>query len=135
MRNARALATELSRHGFDLVSGGTDNHLLLIDLTARGISGLEAERRLGEGGIAVNKNVIPSDKRGVQVTSGLRAGTPALTTRGMKEQEMKIIAEMIKKVLVAGRDEKVIAETRHQVSELCRGFPIYDFLEKKTEAE
>jgi glycine hydroxymethyltransferase len=135
VRNARALALELNRHGFDLISGGTDNHLVLIDLTAKGISGLEAERMLGEGGIAVNKNVIPYDKRGPRTTSGLRIGTPALTTRGMKEGEMRIIAEMIKNVLEEGRDAKVTARARHQVSELCRGFPIYGFVEKRREAE
>lgn len=123
--NAKVLAEEMLRLGFDLVSGGTDNHLILIDLTSREITGLEAEISLGEAGIYVNKNTIPFEKRSPQVTSGLRIGTPALTTRGMKEDEMKIIAGLINRVLENPRDEKVLKDTRSAVEELCRGFPIY----------
>ncbi|MFH1123007.1 MAG: serine hydroxymethyltransferase [Pseudomonadota bacterium] len=128
IRNARTLAEELIHCGFDLVSGGTDNHLLLIDLTSRGITGLEAERALGEAGIVVNKNIVPFDQRGPQVTSGIRIGTPALTTRGMKEPEMQVIAHMIKEILAKPADEKTLRDGRSLVSDLCQRFPIYEFL-------
>ena len=133
VRNARTLSEELARHDFDLVSGGTDNHLLLIDLSARGLSGLEAERALGAAGLVVNKNVVPSDKRGPQVTSGLRMGTPAVTTRGMKEEEMRIIGGLIRRVLDRPEQEKVLREVRGEVAELCRKFPIYQYLNNKKE--
>ena len=133
VRNARTLAEELAGTGFDLISGGTDNHLLLIDLSARGLSGLEAERALGAAGLVVNKNVVPSDKRGPRVTSGLRVGTPAVTTRGMKEEEMKIIARLIRRVLEHPEQETVHQEVRAEVAELCREFPIYRYLDQKEE--
>lgn len=133
VRNARTLAEELARHDFDLISGGTDNHLLLIDLSARGMSGLEAERALGAAGLVVNKNVVPSDKRGPQVTSGLRMGTPAVTTRGMKEEEMRIIGGLIRRVLERPEQEKVLQEVRGEVAELCGKFPIYHYLNQKKE--
>ena len=126
--NAGVLAEALGGYGYDLVSGGTDNHLVLIDLTDKGISGLEAEAALGQAGIAVNKNTVPFDKRGPRVTSGMRLGTPALTTRGMKEEEMRLIAGLIKKVLDEPTDEKIIQNTRLQATELCQGFPIYEFM-------
>ena len=126
--NAGVLAEAFGGYGYDLVSGGTDNHLILIDLTVKGISGLEAEVALGEAGIAVNKNTVPFDKRGPRVTSGIRLGTPALTTRGMKEEEMRLIAGMIKKILDDPTDEKTIQNSRSQVKELCLGFPIYEFM-------
>ncbi len=128
--NARTLADALMHAGFDLVSGGTDTHLMLIDLTARNITGLDAERALGRAGIAVNKNAVPLDKRGPRVTSGLRIGTPALTTRGMKEEEMGIIAGIIRKVLEDPGNGKVQRDARSEVAELCGKFPIYEFLEK-----
>jgi glycine hydroxymethyltransferase len=131
IKNARTLADELTGYGFDLISGGTDNHLVLMDLTARRISGLDAERALGRAGVAVNKNVVPSDKRGPRVTSGLRVGTPALTTRGMKQPEMKAIASIIKNVLENPDNEGVIQDARVEVSDLCQRFPIYEFLENK----
>lgn len=126
--NAKVLAAELKEHGFNLVSGGTDNHLILVDLTSREITGLKAESALGKAGIAVNKNTVPFDTRGPKVTSGLRIGTPALTTRGMKEPEMKIIAQLIKRVLENTSNEDELRNTRSTVSELCAGFPIYEFL-------
>jgi glycine hydroxymethyltransferase len=129
VRNSLALAEALTGSGFDLVSGGTDNHLVLVDLSSRRMSGLDAERALGEAGVAVNKNVVPFDKRGPQVTSGLRVGTPAVTTRGMKEPEMKEIAGVIKKVLDNPGSERVIQDSRGKVNDLCRRFPVYDFLE------
>ncbi|HEJ84095.1 MAG TPA: serine hydroxymethyltransferase, partial [Desulfobacteraceae bacterium] len=111
--------------------GGTDNHLILIDLTSKGITGIQAEKALGEAGIYVNKNTIPFDKRNPQVTSGLRIGTPALTTRGMKEREMEVIAGLISKVLAKPDDKNALEETRLTVFELCSGFPVYDFLDVK----
>ena len=126
INNSKVLAEEMLRFGFNLVCGGTDNHLILIDLTLREITGLEAEISLGKAGIYVNKNTIPFEKRSPQVTSGLRIGTPALTTRGMKEDEMRIIADLIRGVLEKPHDEKVIKDTRSAVLELCRRFPIYD---------
>jgi glycine hydroxymethyltransferase len=126
--NAKVLSEELMKAGFALVSNGTDNHLILIDLTERGITGLEAERALGQAGIVVNKNTVPFDKRGPQITSGLRIGTPALTTRGMNEEEMKVIAGLIRKVLEDPDNQRGLQEARSVVSELCSRFPIYGFL-------
>jgi glycine hydroxymethyltransferase len=127
--NAKTLADEMMSYGYNLVSGGTDNHLILIDLTSKGITGLEAETALGRAVIYANKTTIPFDKKNPQVTSGLRIGTPALSTRGMKEQEMKFIAGLINKVLENHSDEDIIKDTRSTVKELCRKFPIYDFLD------
>jgi glycine hydroxymethyltransferase len=128
VRNAATLARILLEADLDLVSGGTDNHLILVDLTRRGITGLQAEEALGRAGIAVNKNTVPFDRRGPKVTSGLRLGTPALTTRGMKEPEMEIIAGLVVKVLEKPGSEEVLRKTRSTVSELCAEFPIYAFL-------
>jgi glycine hydroxymethyltransferase len=135
LANARTLAEELAGAGFDLISGGTDTHLLLIDLSARGLSGLEAERALGAAGLIVNKNVVPSDQRGPRVTSGLRIGTPAVTTRGMKEEEMKFIARLIRRVLEHCEQEEVQQGVRAEVAELCRKFPIYRYLDQKGEEQ
>ena len=128
IRNASTLAGELTGSGLDLVSGGTDNHLVLIDLTRVGVTGQEAESALVKAGIVVNKNSIPFDKRGPKVTSGLRLGTPALTTRGMKEPEIKTVSGLIMKVLENPGSERISAETREAVSDLCRRFPIYQRL-------
>ncbi|NQT55317.1 MAG: serine hydroxymethyltransferase, partial [Desulfobacteraceae bacterium] len=117
--------------GFDLVSGGTDNHLILIDLNKKGITGRDAEEAMGKAGIVMNKNTIPFDKRGPKVTSGLRLGTPALTTRGMREAEMKIIAGLISKVLENPDDEKTISEARNVASDLCHSFPILQYLDEE----
>jgi glycine hydroxymethyltransferase len=130
--NAKELAEDLMGFGFDLVSGGTDNHMILIDLTAKGINGKEAETALWKAGIVANKNSIPFDKRGPQVTSGLRLGTPALTTRGMKEPEMREIAGLIRKVLGKPDSDSSLLEVREAVSELCRQFPIYEHLDKES---
>ena len=129
--NARILAEELIGFGFDLVSGGTDNHLILIDLTRNGITGLDAEMALGRAGIVTNKNSIPFDKRGPRICSGLRLGTPALTTRGMKESEMRVIAGLIKEVLESPDSEKVLPQVQKTVSELCRSFQIYEYLKEE----
>ncbi|MGD0235308.1 MAG: serine hydroxymethyltransferase, partial [Syntrophorhabdales bacterium] len=107
MKNARLLAGSLAKKGYRIVSGGTDNHLFLVDLTGKGITGMEAERALERSGIMVNKNLIPFDTRGPNTTSGIRIGTPAVTTRGMKEQEMEAIADMIDTVLHDPGNEKV----------------------------
>jgi len=123
--NAKVLGEALKTYGFDLVSGGTDNHLLLVDLTENGITGMVAENSLVSSGIVVNKNTIPFDKRGPQVTSGLRLGTPALTTRGMKEPEIREIAGFIRDVLENPASETVRDRVRGKVSELCETFPIY----------
>jgi glycine hydroxymethyltransferase len=131
IKNARTLAEEMMSFGFDLVTGGTDNHLILIDLSSKNITGLEAETVLGRAGIYVNKNTIPFDKRSARVTSGLRIGTPALTTRGMKEREMKMIAGLISRVLERHEDEGLIKDTRATVVDLCREFPIYDFMDPR----
>jgi len=123
--NAATLANEILSHGFDLVSGGTDNHLILMDLTRKGITGLEAERILGKAGIVANKNTVPYDKQGPRVTSGLRLGTPALTTRGLKEAEIRLVARLIRDLLENPESEETLKRARGLVSELCDSFPIY----------
>jgi len=128
LRNAKVLGEELMEYGFDLVSGGTDNHLLLIDLTDKNITGLDAERALVEAGIVANKNAVPFDKRGPKITSGLRLGTPALTTRGMKEPEIRQIAGLIKDILSAPENETVLRRVQGIVAEICEAFPIYPYL-------
>ena len=125
LANARVLAAELAGYGLRLISGGTDNHLMLVDLGPLGITGREAEAWLDEAGITVNKNSIPYDPQPPAVTSGIRLGTPALTTRGMREGEMQIVARLIWRTL-AGRGEAAIArEVRDAVAELTAGFPLY----------
>jgi glycine hydroxymethyltransferase len=125
VRNAKALADALLERGIDLVSGGTDNHLMLVDLTRLGITGKAAEAALGLAGITANKNTIPFETRSPFVTSGIRLGTPALTTRGMKESEMTMIAGFIADILKAPDAENLIETTRKKVYELCEAFPIY----------
>jgi glycine hydroxymethyltransferase len=121
--NARTLAHELVRLGFRLVSGGTDNHLLLVDVVSRGVTGKVAEQALDAAGITVNKNMIPFDTRAPLDPSGIRIGTPALTTRGLREPEMRTIAGWIGDVLAHADDGKVQARIRGQVRELCQQFP------------
>jgi len=127
--NARVLAEEMTAYGFNLVSGGTDNHLILIDLTEKGITGLDAEQALGEAGIVANKNAVPFDKKGPKITSGLRLGTPALTTRGMRENEIRRIAGLINDILSAPGNEVVLRRVQGIVSEICEAFPIYPYLD------
>ena len=127
IKNSRTLAEEMVNYGFNLVSGGTDNHLMLVDLTEKDITGLEAEVALGKAGIVVNKNTIPFEKRSAQVTSGLRIGTPAVTTRGFKEQEIKLVASFIKDVLENINDDNILKNIKSNVNELCGRFPIYEF--------
>jgi len=125
VKNAQAMAEELIRLGYRLVSGGTDNHLLLVDLTDKGLTGKEAQELLDQAGMTVNKNGIPFDTRGPMVTSGVRIGTPALTTRGMKEEEMRTVARLIVETLGHRESEKHLQEVREEVSRLCRNFPLY----------
>ncbi len=125
VRNARRLAGELAGRGFNIVSGGTDNHLMLVDLTSKGITGKEAEDALDKAGITVNKNAIPFDERSPAVTSGIRLGTPSVTTRGMGEDEMVLIAELIDGVLNNRKSDAEIGALRKRVSDLCGRFPIY----------
>ncbi len=129
--NARELARALAERGFDLVSGGSDNHLILLDLTGKKITGADAEAALGRSGIVVNKNAIPFDSKGPRVTSGIRLGTPAVTTRGMGEAEMTLIAELIARVVDRPSCEETARLVRQKVTGLCSGFPIYSYLEGK----
>ncbi len=123
--NAGRLAAALAAVGFRLVSGGTDNHLVLVDVVSRGLTGKLAEAALGRAGITVNKNTIPFDEKPPMVASGIRLGTPALTTRGMGEIEMDRIGELIGRVLASPEDERAAALVRAEVEELCRRFPLY----------
>lgn len=123
--NAQTLAGHLLDHGYKVLSGGTDTHLLLIDLTAQGVTGKEAEEALERAGITVNKNTVPFETRSPFVTSGIRIGTPALTTRGMKEKEMRWIGDRIDAVLKRREDAAFLAATRQEVRELCEQFPLY----------
>jgi glycine hydroxymethyltransferase len=125
--NARALGGGLTEEGFHLVSGGTDNHLMLVDLrpSHEDLSGKDAEAALEAAGITVNKNTVPGETRSPFVTSGLRIGTPALTSRGMGEEEMRRIARWISRVVQSPDDPGVIETVREEVRELCRGFPLY----------
>jgi glycine hydroxymethyltransferase len=129
VKNAKVLADALMSHGFSLVTGGTDNHLMLVDLSqSTGFSELTgkiAENALDEAGITVNKNTVPNEKRSPFVTSGIRIGTPALTTRGMKESEMKIIAGWIATALKNADNADVKIKINNEVKELCKSFPIY----------
>ncbi len=125
VKNAKALAEGLISHGLRLVSGGTDNHLMLIDLTDKGLTGRDVEDALDEAGITTNKNGIPFDTKSPMVTSGIRLGTPALTTRGMCEKEMRIIAGLIASVIDDIENESLIADVRSEVKKLCDNFPLY----------
>jgi glycine hydroxymethyltransferase len=123
--NAKRLAAGLANAGFRLVSGGTDNHLMLVDVFSKGLTGKVAEAALGKAGITVNKNAIPFDKNPPMVASGIRVGTPAVTSRGMGEAEMDTIAEYIARVLASPEDDAVLAMVRSEVESLCRRFPLY----------
>jgi glycine hydroxymethyltransferase len=125
LANAQALAEELKNQGFRLVSGGTDNHLMLVDLTPKGVTGKDAQDALDRAGITVNKNGIPFDTKGPQITSGIRVGTPAVTTRGMKEDEMRLIASYISAVIAHINNESKIQAVAEKVKTLCLRFPLY----------
>ncbi len=123
--NARILAAEFLRHGYQLVTGGTDNHLLLMDLTNTSLTGQQAEKALDQAGITVNKNRVPFDQRSAKVTSGIRLGSPALTTRGMKEPEMRQVADFIHQVLSAPGDQDRLRRLQGEIKEFCRCFPLF----------
>lgn len=125
IKNARKLADELIKKGFKIFSGGTDNHLMLVDLNNKDITGKEAEEALGKAGITVNKNVIPYDERPATITSGIRLGTPCVTTRGMGETEIVEIAEIISSVIQNNNDHEAIGALRNRVENLCKRFPIF----------
>jgi len=125
VKNAKTLAQALMDHGFDLVSGGTDNHLMLVDLRSSGVTGKEAEKILEEVGITVNKNAIPNDPQKPMITSGIRIGTPAATSRGMKEDDMKVIAEIIALAIKKRDDAKAVARAKEMADELCKKYPLY----------
>lgn len=127
--NAKTLAGALMERGYDIVSGGTDTHLMLVDLRSKGLTGRDAEKVLEQAGITVNKNMVPFDEQSPFVTSGIRLGSPALTTRGMREPEMVYIAELINRVLSHMGDEHVYNQVRAAVRELCARFPLYTFVE------
>lgn len=130
LENARALGKALQEHGFRLVAGGTDNHMLLVDLRGKGITGQEAEEVLDSVGITVNKNAIPFDPEKPSVTSGVRVGTPAITTRGMGPREMEEIAALISEALEARDNHQRLRAIRSRVKELCAAFPLYPELRK-----
>jgi glycine hydroxymethyltransferase len=129
IKNARALSDALMKFNFDVVSGGTDNHLMLIDLSNKNISGKKAENALEKAGITVNKNMVPFDTKSPFVTSGIRIGTPAVTTRGMKENEMKKIADIINDAIINNENEQKLDELKNNVKQLCSGFPLYPGLD------
>jgi glycine hydroxymethyltransferase len=123
--NARAMATELQARGYRIVSGGTDNHLFLIDLIGREYSGKDADAALGRAHMTVNKNSVPNDPRTPFVTSGLRIGSPAITTRGFREAEARQVASWIADILDHMGDESVVERVRGEVSAICKRFPVY----------
>jgi len=124
LENAQALASGLQQNGLRLISGGTDNHLVLVDLTETGITGRQAEEALGAAGIVVNRNSIPFDRQPPRITGGIRLGTPAVTTRGFGEEEMKQIAAMIIKIITDIDNPKIQREVREEVSQICSRFPV-----------
>jgi len=124
--NAKVLGEELVAQGLELVTGGSDNHIVLLNLSRTDLTGVDAEDALGKAGIVVNKNIVPFDKRGPKVTSGIRLGTPALTTRGLKDTEVKNVAQWITKVLERPYDTNLLRDIGSMVHSLCRRFPIYN---------
>jgi glycine hydroxymethyltransferase len=125
VRNARALAAAVAATGFRIVSGGTDNHLFMMDIFSKGVTGKDGQNLLEAANITVNKNTIPFDTQKPMVASGLRIGTPAVTTRGLREPEMATMAGFIAQVLDSKGDDDVMRQVRTGVAELCRQFPIY----------
>jgi glycine hydroxymethyltransferase len=123
--NARATASRLQKRNYKIVSGGTDNHLFLLDLSDKAINGKEADAALGKAHITVNKNAVPNDPRPPMVTSGIRIGSPAGTTRGFKEREFEQIADLVADVLDANGSDAAIEKARAQANELCRRYPVY----------
>lgn len=133
VKNAKAMAQALMNRGYKLISGGTDNHLFMIDLSQSPLTGLDAETILDRAGITVNKNTIPFETRKPFIASGIRIGTPACTTRGMKEREMEKIADFIDLACKSGKDEAKLSKIANEVKDLCRQFPFYHHrLERET---
>ena len=128
VKNAKTMADAFIKKGYDIISGGTDTHVVLIDLTNKGVSGKAAEKSLEKAGITVNKNMVPFDKKSPFITSGIRVGTPALTTRGMGVNEMIHIVDLIDQVICNINDEKVLNSVNEKVKELCQSFPLYNEL-------
>jgi glycine hydroxymethyltransferase len=126
--NARVLSENLIKKGYKIVSGGTSNHLMLVNLTNKNISGKKAEIALEKAGITVNKNMVPFDTKSPFVTSGIRIGTPAATTRGMKENEMEKIADLIDSAISNFENESKLADIKSNVKALCADFPLYSDL-------
>ncbi|MBU0900252.1 serine hydroxymethyltransferase [bacterium] len=126
IKNAKVLAKELNNYDFNLITGGTDNHLILIDLRNKNINGTQAEKMLGESNITVNKNTVPYDTEKAFVTSGIRLGTPILTSRGMKEEEIKEVAYLINKVISSIGKEDITLQIKKEVKDLCKRFPLYN---------
>jgi glycine hydroxymethyltransferase len=123
--NAQAMAAAFQQKGYDIVSGGTDNHLLLIDLRNKGISGKKAENTMVKADITINKNMVPFDDKSPFITSGIRVGTPALTTRGLKEHDMVHIVEWMDKIIMQVDDEHVITQVRNEINSYMEQFPLY----------
>jgi len=133
--NAKLLADTLAAQGFRIISGGTDTHVMLVDVFAKGMLGSEAEKALGEAAITVNKNAIPFDQNPPLKPSGIRIGSPALTTRGMKEDEMRQIGQWIAEALDHRNDTSVLGKIRRQVRDLAEAFPLYAERRAKVQAE
>lgn len=127
--NAQAMATSFVNRGYNLISDGTDNHLMLIDLRNKNLTGKKAQETLDKAHITLNKNAVPFDDKSPFVTSGIRVGVPAITTRGMKETDMEPVVEMIDKVLMNADDEAIIGNVRGDVKELMKQFPLYPELD------
>ncbi|MCX7877101.1 MAG: serine hydroxymethyltransferase [Ignavibacteria bacterium] len=125
IKNAQVLASGLTKHGFKVISGGTDNHLMLVDLRNKNITGKKAQELLDEVGITCNKNAVPFDDKSPLITSGIRLGTPALTTRGMKEKEMETVADMINEIISAPEDEEVKEKVRKKIEDITSEYPLY----------
>ncbi|KAB2838731.1 MAG: serine hydroxymethyltransferase, partial [Melioribacteraceae bacterium] len=125
IKNSRTIANKLISMDYKICSGGTDNHLMLVNLTNKDISGKKAEIALEKAGMTVNKNMVPYDTKSPFVTSGIRVGTPAVTSRGMKEEQMLIIAELIDRAIKNSENETELASIKNEVKELCNKFPLY----------
>jgi glycine hydroxymethyltransferase len=126
VKNAKVLEKELGKRGYKIMFGGTDYHMVLIDvMSSKGVSGKEAEHALDEAGITVNKNMIPDDPRSPMDPSGIRVGVQAITSRGMKEAEIKMIAGWIDEIILSHADEKMLAEIKKEVTKFCKKYPIY----------
>jgi len=126
VKNAQAMAKVIQERGYEIISGGTENHLMLISLVKQEMTGKEADKWLGDAGITVNKNAVPNDPKSPFVTSGIRIGTPAITTRGFNEAQAADLAGWICDVLDSRGDEKVLAETRAKVEKICKELPVYE---------